>query len=190
MKRQGFTLIELLAVIVVLAIIALIATPIVMNTIESSKKGATIESVRNMVHAAELYFISEDPRYGKLNLLDDKLDYDGQKPELGEVEVNKNGDSRVYAYINGYCVTKEYDSELYASKTNKEECNWYATDNYETTEGSVFTLNNQKIKNYLIYGNSTQATRSGKNLYDYNNVPCFESAVKKDNGIVEVVNPV
>ena len=182
MKRQGFTLIELLAVIVVLAIIALIATPIVMNTIESSKKGATIESVRNMVHAAELYFISENPRYGKLNLLDDKLDYDGQKPELGEVEVNKNGDSRVYAYINGYCVTKEYDSELYASKTNKEECNWYATDNYETTEGTTFILNNQKIKNYLIYGNSTQATRSGKNLYDYNNVPYFEAAVKKDNG--------
>ena len=182
MKRQGFTLIELLAVIVVLAIIALIATPIVMNTIESSKKGATMESVRNMVHAAELYFISENPRYGKLNLLDDKLDYDGQKPELGEVEVNKNGDSRVYAYINGYCVTKEYDSELYASKTNKEECNWYATDNYETTEGTTFILNNQKIKNYLIYGNSTQATRSGKNLYDYNNVPYFEAAVKKDNG--------
>ena len=167
MKRQGFTLIELLAVIVVLAIIALIATPIVMNTIESSKKGATIESVRNMVHAAELYFISENPRYGKLNLLDDKLDYDGQKPELGEVEVNKNGDSRVYVYINGYCVTKEYDSELYASKTNKEECNWYATDNYETIEGTTFTLNNQKIKNYLIYGNSTQDTRSGKNLFDY-----------------------
>ena len=167
MKRQGFTLIELLAVIVVLAIIALIATPIVMNTIESSKKGATLESVRNMVHAAELYFISANPRYGKLNLLDSKLDYDGQKPELGEVEVNKNGDSRVYAYINGYCVTKEYDSELYASKTNKEECNWYATDNYETIEGTTFTLNNQKIKNYLIYGNSTQDTRSGKNLFDY-----------------------
>ena len=177
MKKRGFTLIELLAVIVVLAIIALIATPIVMNTIESSKKGATIESVRNMVHAAELYFISENPRYGKLNLLDDKLDYDGQKPELGEVEVNKNGDSRVYAYINGYCVTKEYDSELYASKTNKEECNWYATDNYETTEGTVFTLNNQKIKNYLIYGNSTQAV----NLYDYNNVP-VSLGTKQDNG--------
>ena len=182
MKKRGFTLIELLAVIVVLAIIALIATPIVMNTIESSKKGATLESVRNMVHAAELYFISANPRYGKLNLLDSKLDYDGQKPELGEVEVNKNGDSRVYAYINGYCVTKEYESELYASKTNKEECNWYATDNYETTEGTTFILNNQKIKNYLIYGNSTQATRSGKNLYDYNNVPYFEAAVKKDNG--------
>ena len=177
MKKRGFTLIELLAVIVVLAIIALIATPIVMNTIESSKKGATIESVRNMVHAAELYFISEDPRYGKLNLLDDKLDYDGQKPELGEVEVNEDGDSRVYAYINGYCVTKEYDSELYASKTNKEECNWYATDNYETTEGTVFTLNNQKIKNYLIYGNSTQAV----NLYDYNNVP-VPLGTKQDNG--------
>ena len=34
MKKKGFTLIELLAVIVVLAIIALIATPIVMNVIK------------------------------------------------------------------------------------------------------------------------------------------------------------
>ena len=38
MKRKGFTLIELLAVIVVLAIIALIATPIVMNTIKNARK--------------------------------------------------------------------------------------------------------------------------------------------------------
>ena len=38
MKKKGFTLIELLAVIVVLAIIALIATPIVMNIIKSAKK--------------------------------------------------------------------------------------------------------------------------------------------------------
>ena len=166
MKKRGFTLIELLAVIVVLAIIALIATPIVMNTIKSSKKGATIESVRNMIHAAELYFISEDPRYGKLNLLEDKFDYDGQKPELGEVEVNKDGNSRVYAYMNGYCVTKEYDSELYANKTNKEDCSWFGTDNYETTDGNIFTLNNQSVKNYLIYGNSTQATRIGKNLFN------------------------
>ena len=53
MKKKGFTLIELLAVIVVLAIIALIATPIVMNTIEKSKKGAAERSADNYVDAVE-----------------------------------------------------------------------------------------------------------------------------------------
>ena len=37
-NKYGFTLIELLAVIVVLAIIALIATPTVMNTIKKQRK--------------------------------------------------------------------------------------------------------------------------------------------------------
>ena len=43
MKRKGFTLIELLAVIIVLAIIALIATPIIFNVIENAK----IKSLEN-----------------------------------------------------------------------------------------------------------------------------------------------
>ena len=51
--KKGFTLIELLAVIVVLAIIALIATPIVMNTIEKSKKGAAERSADNYIGAVE-----------------------------------------------------------------------------------------------------------------------------------------
>ena len=38
-NRKGFTLIELLAVIVILAVIALIATPIILNMIENAKKG-------------------------------------------------------------------------------------------------------------------------------------------------------
>ena len=53
MKKRGFTLIELLAVIVVLAIIALIATPIVMNTIEKSKKGAAERTADNYIDAVE-----------------------------------------------------------------------------------------------------------------------------------------
>ncbi len=40
MKNKGFTLIELLAVIVILAIIALIATPIILNIINDSRIGA------------------------------------------------------------------------------------------------------------------------------------------------------
>jgi len=59
MKRKGFTLIELLAVIVVLAIIALIATPIVMNVIKNAQMGATERSADNYVRAVDLLISTE-----------------------------------------------------------------------------------------------------------------------------------
>jgi len=45
MNRRGFTLIELLAVIVILAIIALIATPIILGIIRDSQESANMRSV-------------------------------------------------------------------------------------------------------------------------------------------------
>ena len=51
--KKGFTLIELLAVIVILAIIALIATPIVLDIIEDSKNSSIRESVNMYKSAAE-----------------------------------------------------------------------------------------------------------------------------------------
>lgn len=48
MKRNGFTLIELLAVIIILAIVALIATPIVLNVVEDAKRSAA-KSEANMI---------------------------------------------------------------------------------------------------------------------------------------------
>ena len=53
MKQKGFTLVELLAVIVILAVIALIATPQVLSMIESSRKGAAESSVLSYVDAVE-----------------------------------------------------------------------------------------------------------------------------------------
>ena len=58
--NKGFTLIELLAVIVILAIIALIATPIVLNIIKDSKKEATRLSVENYLRAVELAFMDSE----------------------------------------------------------------------------------------------------------------------------------
>ena len=46
--KKGFTLIELLAVIIILAIIALIATPIILNVIDDAKKSAGL-SEANMI---------------------------------------------------------------------------------------------------------------------------------------------
>ena len=61
MKNKGFTLIELLAVIVILAIVALIAAPIVINIINSSRENADMRSrelyagaVQNAILKAQL----------------------------------------------------------------------------------------------------------------------------------------
>ena len=58
-RKNAFTLIELLAVIVVLAIIALIATPIVMNTIKNAKKGAAERSADTYIEAVETVVATE-----------------------------------------------------------------------------------------------------------------------------------
>lgn len=52
-NTKGFTLIELLAVIVILAVIALIATPIIMNVINDAKNGANKDSAYGIVKAIE-----------------------------------------------------------------------------------------------------------------------------------------
>ena len=54
MKNKGFTLIELLAVIVILAIIALIATPIIIGIINDSKKQSIKRSAELYINTAEI----------------------------------------------------------------------------------------------------------------------------------------
>ena len=57
-KKTGFTLIELLAVIVILGIIAVITVPLMLNTINASRKGV-YDTQRDMVaDAAELYYFA------------------------------------------------------------------------------------------------------------------------------------
>ena len=54
--KKGFTLIELLAVIVILAIIALIATPIILGIIEDARKGASESAAQLIVDNVELAY--------------------------------------------------------------------------------------------------------------------------------------
>ena len=53
MRKNGFTLIELLAVIVILSIIALIATPIILNIINNVKVESKKRSAENYLDAIE-----------------------------------------------------------------------------------------------------------------------------------------
>ena len=60
MNKKGFTLVELLAVIVILALIALIATPIILNVINDAKKQAAKDSAYGYMDAVEKYIVSSE----------------------------------------------------------------------------------------------------------------------------------
>ena len=55
-NSKGFTLIELLAVIVILAIIALITTPIILNVIEDSRKNSAVDKAWGTIDAVRLAY--------------------------------------------------------------------------------------------------------------------------------------
>lgn len=53
MNKKGFTLIELLAVIVILAVIALIASPIILGIINDAREASRVRSVEAYADAVE-----------------------------------------------------------------------------------------------------------------------------------------
>ena len=55
MKKKGFTLIELLAVIIILAIIALIANPIILNMIDDARKSAGLSESEMIMRGINNY---------------------------------------------------------------------------------------------------------------------------------------
>ena len=63
MIKKGFTLIELLAVIIILAIIALIATPIILNVIEDARISAGRSEASMIYSGINNYCATEDMKY-------------------------------------------------------------------------------------------------------------------------------
>ena len=127
MKRKGFTLIELLAVIVILAVVALISTPMILNVIEESKKGAVKNSVNGVVEAADLYY-AQNVDEGVLtnsviDLRSNTIKYKG-KIDKGSLVFNDNGKVKVVISNGKYCAYKNYEaSDILVGKTEDEFCN-------------------------------------------------------------------
>ena len=67
-KNKGFTLVELLAVIVILALIALIATPIILNIIKDAKRSAAKNSAYGYIDAVEKYIVLAKTQTGNYKL--------------------------------------------------------------------------------------------------------------------------
>ncbi len=137
MKRKGFTLIELLAVIVILAVIALIATPMIMDVIEKSKKGAAESSADGYISAVEQYKIVsqldgdkslEDGTYTVSELASYNIEVKGKKPSDGTIVISSGKIMDYQLQFDQYVVT--YDSEQQKGVAEKKE--------YEVTEIKKF----------------------------------------------------
>ena len=115
MKKQGFTLFELLAVIVILAIIVLIATPTILGVIEKAKKGSFKNSVYGLIDSANLY-VTEHLESSSLTFTCDgkscsskdggKLSFKGSVPKSGNIIVDSKQKVSVETITDGtYCAT-------------------------------------------------------------------------------------
>lgn len=98
-NKKGFTLIELLAVIVILAIIALIATPIILSMINNARKSAAKSSTLGYVESIEDYVGFYEASKGGIEGLDT---YDKEAP-TGECTLAKSGSATTATWTGTGC---------------------------------------------------------------------------------------
>ena len=162
-NKKGFTLIELLAVIVVLAIIALIATPIVMNTIKNAKKGAAERTADNYIKQVETavaeerlnknevlegeYQITSDGnlcRDKSASCSDDnkiKIEMSGTKPTSGKIKITNGSvdQSSSSMTVGDYTVSYNSAKKTYEAteKGNTPQVEVLCTAKTTATTGNV-----------------------------------------------------
>ena len=126
-KNKGFTLVELLAVIVILALIALIATPIILNVINDAKKQAAKDSVYGYMDAVEKYIVSseledksiQDGRYSVEELNNMGVSVKGSIPDSGNIEIKEGAVKNYNLGIDGYAVSNGEVKKVSTTKSFK-----------------------------------------------------------------------
>ena len=158
-KKKGFTLIELLAVIVILAIIALIATPIILNMINDAKKSAAKDSAYGYIEAIEYnnsMSAIDSKKYpliesGEVTTLDVKVK--GTPPTKGTVTITSGRVTEADLCINNYSV--HYDGKEATIKGNACDGNIEETKKGPTQEVAT----SDKTYKAIVYLDPTDLTK-------------------------------
>ena len=127
MKRKGFTLIELLAVIVILAIIALIATPTILGVIEKARKGASEQSALGYIDAVEKQVAINQVKDenlindGTYNVPMTDITVKGEAPTKGWLKIEKGLVTNYSFVIGKYVITKGSETVKGDEPINSDE---------------------------------------------------------------------
>ena len=145
MKKKGFTLIELLAVIVILAIIALIITPVIKDLIESSRYASAVDSVLSYVAGANTQAAADVGIGGfegfSLDLSNNnRLETGITDDELAKIKFKGKGPTYVYLHFTD-------DSKLVS---DGHFCIWNYSIDYRMDTGASKSVGNNYCTGEII----------------------------------------
>ena len=179
MKRKGFTLVELLAVIVILALVALITIPVILNVIEKSKQKTyqrSIDAYGRAVNKAIAEYLLDNEKDTSKTLtyedIKDYIKYEGNKVECDTFEIYNdktiylaeckvNNESISYTY-GTFSLPKPYlGKEL--TPVIYDGVNWKVVDANDT---NWYDYENQKWANAVLLGSDDSGNRIIKNPGD------------------------
>lgn len=165
LNKKGFTLIELLAVLVVLAILALITTPIVLGIINDARKSARQRSVDAYGKAIELgvaqIMIDQESAEEE-----QKLNPNGETtavPSVGLIgDEYANYDSILTDFVKDYAQGDKRGEKYVTTKGSKVECDVF----YIYADGSIYLSKcTADGKEVLADVNSSDDNISSENAY-------------------------
>lgn len=171
MKKKGFTLIELLAVIIIMAVISLIATPIILNIIDNSKESANQRSVelykKAIMNAFVEYQMVNNAAPSSFNDLESYINVQNKIDDC-TTKVFKNGyvylscdlDNKnyttgnlYYCYSNDNTVQTRLGSEYYCSFDDNDLRKYYVLDYEEgSTDNYLYLILNENFRNNDVPG--------------------------------------
>lgn len=196
MKRKGFTLIELLAVIIILAVIALIATPIVLNVVENARKSAFQQSAHGYYQAARYLYNEMYLEGNKQSVMftfengqqiasngEYKLTVQGETPQGGLVYLSEDGYITVAIHNGKYCASTNGNGNV---KITEDIENCMEQSVYADNSGANSPELVDKLIPVVYQNNEWKVVSPYEKWYNYNNKE-WANAVILENGVTKNV---
>ena len=190
-KKNGFTIIELIAVLVIMAILALIVTPLVMNIVRKARIAADKRSIDAYGRSIELAITGYLLDNGKFptSVGELTIEYSGNKVECSTTQLKP--DSSVYLtgctvagrtvdYTYGKIETITYKLYELGDEITYNGVNYYVMKSTDETEANVTLLKAEPltVDEVNLYG-GVGTENNHVNEYQYGTVgsyPCYHSS--------------